>query len=273
MAKLIRILAASLGGGLVLGAGIRLGERLVSASGDTPDSTAGALSERLEQLEGRLSHLEVSGGADPTRGAGIDLGGIESRIEAQAAEVSAVRVRMEAGTRQAAIQDRTDEQLRTELRGMVEERLEERLRGVETRLRAENDAAQREMLNAVMESVQTRVIVRISRLEEEVAGQASGMQELRACTLRTEQSMQKLLSGIDRLIAAQPVARPNEASFRAPETTREYDANSEAKREADLAQPDPPQAPEQTASAATTLAPGGFLSGDATRKRRWSIFG
>ena len=39
------------------------------------------------------------------------------------------------------------------------------------------------------------------------------MQELRDCTLRTEQSMHKLLGGIDRLIAAQAVREATAAQL------------------------------------------------------------
>ena len=150
MAKLIRILAASLGGGLVLGAGIRLGERLVSQSaGDSGGEGAGKLSERLGQLEGRLSNLEAGGTGQS--GTGIDLQGIESRINQQAAEVSAVRVRLDDGARHAETPGKTEERLRTELRAWMDQRVDERLRGVETKLRLESDEAQREMLNAVVE--------------------------------------------------------------------------------------------------------------------------
>jgi len=36
---------------------------------------------------------------------------------------------------------------------------------------------------------------RISRLEEQVAGQSAAVQELRECSLRTESSVQKLSAG------------------------------------------------------------------------------
>jgi hypothetical protein len=47
---------------------------------------------------------------------------------------------------------------------------------------------------------------RVSLLEKEVAGHSAGLSELRECSLRTERTLQKLLLGIDRLIA--PSNRP-----------------------------------------------------------------
>lgn len=259
MAKLIRILAASLGGGLVLGAGIRLGERLVSQGAiggeGSGGEAAGKLSERLGQLEGRLSSLETARTGEPV--SDIDLREIESRIDEQAKTVSAVRVRLDSGARQAETPQQTEERLRIEMRAWMDQRVDERLRGVESKLRRENDEAQREMLNAVVESVQTRVILRISKLEEEVAGQATGMQELRDCTLRTEQSMHKLLGGIDRLISAQS-ARDAGAAQPAAAAEPERPATGTVAGE-----PATPVKPES--------APGD--TGSEIRPRRWNIFG
>ncbi len=94
--------------------------------------------------------------------------------------------------------------LRGELRGWLEESVGARMVEVESKLKAESERSQRQMLDAFVDGVQTRVMNRISRLEEEVSGQSAAMAELRECSLRTEQSMQKLLGGLDRLIIAQP---------------------------------------------------------------------
>jgi len=246
MAKLIRILAASLGGGLVLGAGIRLGERLVSQGAGEGSEAAGILADRLGRLEGRLSHIEGAQAEQPV--SETALRGIESRIDEQAAAASAVRVRLDTGVRRMETPIQTEERLPSEMRAWMEQRLDERLRGVESTLRRESDEARRETLSAVVESVQTRVILRISKLEEEVAGQAAGMQELRECTLRTEQSMHKLLGGIDRLIAAQAA---RDAAPLVPA--------------GQVAAPVPAEAGNGEAA--------GSPPAPLTRPRRWSIFG
>jgi len=270
MAKLIGILAASLGGGLLLGAGIRLGERLAGDErGEGTDAATGLLAERLGQLEGRLSTLEAI--EVPPMESRIDLESLESRLEAQAGEVSAVRVRLDAGANQIETLGQTDDRLRTELRSWLDQRVDERLRGVETKLRAESDEAQREMLNAVIESVQTRVILRISKLEQEVAGQAEGMLELRECTVRTEQSMQKLLGGIDRLIAAQPTRGMRSAESEPANGRRDSAAEPPEPRMPVAFGPAvnsdvPPNAPRTPPLAAD-------LPSLSPPRRRWSIFG
>jgi uncharacterized coiled-coil protein SlyX len=59
------------------------------------------------------------------------------------------------------------------------------------------------------------VVLRISKLEEEVAGQSAAMADLRECSLSTERSMQKLLEGIDRLVAGQSRSETKAREFRA----------------------------------------------------------
>jgi uncharacterized coiled-coil protein SlyX len=102
--------------------------------------------------------------------------------------------------------DQTSLRMRGELRDWLEESVTVRMAEVETRLRTESERGQKQMLDAFAESVQTRVMHRISRLEEEVAGQSAAMNELRECSLRTEQSVHKLLGGLDRLIVKNPPA-------------------------------------------------------------------
>lgn len=221
MAKLIRILAASVGGGLVLGAAIRLGEAVV---GRYPDDAGRKLSDRLGELEARLLRLEGESGA----GNGSHLDKETSRLSGE--------------ERQRETSSDMSLRLRGELREWLEETVTARITDLELRLQAESERGRKQMLDAFAESVQTRVIQRISRLEEEVAGQSAAMSELRECSLRTEQSMQKLLGGLDKLVVRRSPA-PEEAVI----------DSSSADRTSP--QPEPP-----------TFAP-------QLKSKRWKIFG
>ena len=88
-ARLLKILAASVGSGLVLGAGIRLGEAIAAQSPALRQNGGGKLAERLGDLENRLLSLEVESPA-----------AISSRVDRQAAEVSAVRSQLNRDNRQ-----------------------------------------------------------------------------------------------------------------------------------------------------------------------------
>jgi uncharacterized coiled-coil protein SlyX len=202
VAKLITILAASVGGGLLLGACIRLGEAIVGR--DLPPrrdrESDGNLAVRLGALEGRLRNLEPENTGSTADG----VSGPSSRIELQAAEVAAIRSQLDRDDRELEALSEIGLRLRSELRGWLEESVNARMADVELKLRSESERSQRQMLDAFVDGVQTRVMQRISKLEEEVSGQSAAMTELRECSLRTEQSMQKLLGGLDRLIIAQP---------------------------------------------------------------------
>jgi hypothetical protein len=214
VAKFINILAASVGGGILLGAGIRLGEAIVGRDPSvTRDSeNGGRLEARLGALEDRLINLETAGpgASDASRPIAGDASrhrdsAADARGERQTAAVAAIRSELSREDERVAALSQIGAQLRVELQGWLEQSVGSRMADVEAKLRAESDDARRQMLDAFAESVQTRVTHRISRLEEEVAGQSAAMGELRDCSLRTEQSLQKLLGGLDRLLVPRPV--------------------------------------------------------------------
>jgi uncharacterized coiled-coil protein SlyX len=197
MASLLKILAASVGSGIVLGAGIRLGETIATRI-PVPESEAGSrLARRLEAVETRLTALTPR---DET---------------------------VESAT--------TTQMVREDLRTWLDATVAERMAEVETRLQSESARGQKEILDTFAEGVETRVIHRISRLEEEVASQSAAMNELRECSLRTEKSVQKLLGGLDRLIA--------------------------------------PKTEEQHRVAVPLPTPPSLSAEEAERPRRWKLFG
>lgn len=250
MAKLLKILAASVGGGLVLGAGIRLGEAIAAQHPALRLDSGEHLAERLGDMEERLLSLEAE---SPV--------GIVSRLERQAAEVSAVRTRLDTEGLQIEALSETSQRLRAELQDWLEESVNSRMTEVETRLKAESERGQKEVLDAFTENVQTRVIHRISRLEHQVTSQSAAMSELRECSLRTELSVQKLLGGLDKLISKETPAAEEAA---APLPAGEGKPLSPA-FESEPAESDPPPLLGQL------VEPPSF---EVRRKpSRWKIFG
>lgn len=233
MAKLIKILVASVGGGIVLGAGIRLGEAIASQLPAPGSEAATRLADRLGDLEHRLQHLES---ASPT----VMAAHGEETIEVVAAP---------------------GELVREELRGWLEETVSVRMAEVESRLRAETERGQKQMLNAFADSVETRVIQRISRLESEVASQSAAMADLRECSLRTEHSVHKLLGGLDKLIPKS--APPADEAAPAPEPT---EANPGAAKADELKTRDAGRAGSKA-----ELPEPPFLTPPA-QPRRWRLF-
>ncbi len=162
MASLLKILAVSVGSGIVLGAGIRLGEAMAAQLPAPGSDAANKLAERLDDLENRLSAITPAS------------------------------------------------QAQEELRGWIEETVAQRMADLEIGLKAESLQGQKEILDAFASGVETRMIQRISRLEEEVGSHSASMHELRECSLRTETSVQKLLGGLDKLIVKNAPAAAEE---------------------------------------------------------------
>lgn len=245
MGNFLKILAASVGGGIVLGAGIRLGEALATREAASPGAPEDdRLAGRIGALESRLRGLE--GGFESAKPAVI-----ATRFEAHEAELAAVRAQLNKEKREVEDIAETATRLRGELQDWLETSVSTRIAEAETRLRTESERSQRQMLDAFVESVQTRVIQRISSLEGEVASQSAAMGELRECSLRTEQSMQKLLGGLDRIIVKYPT--PQEASVTPSAAVAD---------KPEAIPPDPPASPALPS-----------LAAEPRKRSRWSIFG
>jgi phage shock protein A len=238
MAKLFKILTASIGGGVVLGAAIRLAEKMASNRAELPHGAEQHLLGRMDSLELRLARMDAgstpagrssSPAADPSApymiaedkvaveaAATMDnaFTSLHSRLNAQQADVDAIRAQLASANLGIAQLNRKDEKLREELRGWVDKHIEQRMTIAEEKLQRSIETAQKNTLDALVEGVQTRVVLRISKLEEEVAGQSAAMADLRECSLSTERSMQKLLEGIDRLVASQSRTETRAREFR-----------------------------------------------------------
>src|SRR5579872_4658546 len=238
----------------MLGAGIRLGEALVGRE-PAPRRDPGAdrrLATRLGALEDRLVHLESQSQAS----AAEELAGSESVVERQAAEVAEMRSHVAADEGKFEALAENSKHLREELQSWLEHQVNARMADLESKFRVESERSNKQLLDAFIENVQTRVMHRIAKLEEEVAGQSSAMTELRELSLRTEQSMQKLLGGLDRLIVAQQTPatdKPEQAV--AGNGTPETGVATDESQEAAAAEKSPPT---------VQLLP---------KSRRWSIFG
>ncbi|HXJ39479.1 MAG TPA: hypothetical protein VNH18_09375 [Bryobacteraceae bacterium] len=227
MAKLIRILAASIGSGMVLGFGVRA---LSDKAGkreqrQEPQEPTPGTDNRIASLERRLRLLEE----DKTNSTDSNKGAPNQRFESHGDQAEAIRLNLQAAEAGLASLQRGGERFRSEIESslrrdadrQIASNVDERIAGVEARLRSLaaslgeevrqqlDETLRRETLAAVDRGLAGAVGVRISRLEQDVAAQSTAMQELRECAMHTERNMQKLLAGIDRLISAQgPSAQP-----------------------------------------------------------------
>jgi uncharacterized coiled-coil protein SlyX len=264
VAKLIKILAASVGGGLVLGAGIRLGEAIATWEPAGQSGAAGKLNDRLGAIENRLQHLEAD-----------TAGARGSRLEPHPDPTTAPQAGSQIPIEPIESPGEAALRLRMELQGWMEENVATRMAEVEVRLKAESEHGRQQMLDVFVENVQTRVIHRIAQLEEEVAGQSAAMIELRECSLRTERSVQKLLGGLDKLIVKNSAAAdpPLESSASPQNVGRDIQSpGAGAVIQPPEAVPPRPAETQTQPPAPSFGQPAQVSEGQRRRPSRWNIF-
>ncbi len=162
------------------------------------------LTNRLDMIESRLARFDrhaKPSAAFPSGGGGA-LPGMKQRLDSQRTDAEALRTRLAASETGLGRITNRSERLHTELESWIGHEIRRQVASAEGTLQAVVEEAQKDTLDAFVDSVQKRVIVRISRLEQEISRQANVMSELRESSEHTERSMQRLLTGLDRLIAA-----------------------------------------------------------------------
>lgn len=87
--------------------------------------------------------------------------------------------------------------------GNLEAEIAAQIAAMEQRLRRELSWCNEDGLGSVSKGLERRIEERMAPLEAEIATQHASVEELREYSLRTERSLQKLLEGVDRLVAAQ----------------------------------------------------------------------
>jgi uncharacterized coiled-coil protein SlyX len=206
MKAVLKTLAISFGGGLALGAGIRLTQG-PSKSPPEPRVDLDPLLTRLKNVEGRIVQMETS--APVVRAAAPAPSGVpektlaafESKLAAQLADVNQLRGEIR----------RVDQRLGdldTQLPVIIQSTVDVRFQEVERKLQHDFEEAQNRSMAAFVDTLQTKVVERISTLETNLAQQSSAIGKLRDASLRTDENLQKMLVGIEKLVDQTKVLQP-----------------------------------------------------------------
>ena len=156
-----------------------------------------------------LRALEGQAGVGPQNERETDEGGAQSEQAAYRKLAGRVRAMEQVLSRRI-----DEQQAATELLRLEQNNVEARFAGRIVEMR-------QEVISTLLEGVERKVADRISRLEEEVAGQSAAMMELRECSLKTERSVHRLIEGIERLVSAQPGQRLHQAGLQEASKTGE----------------------------------------------------
>ncbi len=213
MKAVLKTLALSFGGGLALGAGIRLTQGAAKSRRE-PGVDLDPLISRLKNVESRIAEMElepgprveppISTGPLPSEVLGQTLVTFEARLASQLNDVEQMRGDIR----------RVDERLAdldAQLPVLVQSTVEVRFQEVERKLQHEFEEAQSRSMAAFVDTLQSKVVDRISTLETNLAEQSHAIGKLRDASQRSDENLQKMLAGIERLVdqtKAPPPAPP-----------------------------------------------------------------
>jgi len=250
MKAVLKTLAISFGGGLALGAGIRLTQGPAKSRREPPVDLDPLLT-RIQSVESRIVEMEAEPRFQPAPVAETTLAAFESKLAAQLEDVEQVRdglhhvesrlskvdaqipsivqstvdLRLrevqsklqrdyeEAQSRSMAAFVETLESKVVEIPAIVQSTVDVRFREVQSKLQQDFEEAQNRSMAAFLDTLQSKVVNRINTLETNLSEQSEAIGELRDASLRTDENLQKMLVGIERLVEQ---GRPAQAPSQAP---------------------------------------------------------
>ena len=198
MKAVLKTLALSFGGGLALGAGLRLTQGSARARRE-PDVDLDPVLARLKNVESRIVAMEASPRAPSAAAAPAaslaekTLSAFESRLAAQFGDVEQLRGEIRN------IDQRLGD-LDAHIPVIIQSTVDVRFQEVERKLQHDFEEAQNRSMAAFVDTLQSAVVERITALETNLADQSQAIGKLRDTSLRTDESLQKMLVGIERLV-------------------------------------------------------------------------
>ncbi len=240
---LMKGLALTLGGGLAVGLGIKLGQN--SAPPQAPMETIdfGPVLDRIEGVENRIVVVETAL-KEPGPMVIPSLQELEDRVHSQSSEVEALRA---AFQRASEVHDsRIDklgyavDSLETKLPSLIDQSIKPKFEELHERVQREMQETASQTLEIFADRIQSRVVEKITSIEGDLGRQSEAINDLRDYSLKTDQNLQRLLAGVENL---------------ADKINRKFDAAAEAPRTAPVARTSPAPAPAQPAAPSLGAGP------------------
>jgi uncharacterized coiled-coil protein SlyX len=217
MKTVLKTLAISFGGGLALGAGLRLTQGPAKTRPE-PRLDLDPLLSRLHSVETRIVEMEAGARAAPVIGTpeppgvpGKTLAAFESRLAARLADVDQLRGEVR----------RVDQRLGdldSQIPIIIQSTVNVRFAEVERKLQQDFEQAQSRSMAAFVDTLQAKVVERISTLETNLAEQSEAIGKLRDASVRSDENLQKMLVGIERLVDQTRAPQPPPAASTLPGT-------------------------------------------------------
>jgi DNA-binding NarL/FixJ family response regulator/tetratricopeptide (TPR) repeat protein len=185
----------------------------------------GTLLDRLDEIEGRV--MEMEAGEEPLPAEPREWLSRELADTLGDSRYSDSRGGRGGGSRMSA------REMEARLPKMIEEAVTRRFQSMAGKLQEEIEEQHVRTLETFVKNIQTKLVQRVSVLEQNMSQQAEAMQQLREYNQRTEDNLGRLLSGVDKLATELPkrlAASQAEAAEEAAAGARE-EAPKEIKKE------------------------------------------
>ncbi len=270
--SLIRGLALTLGGGLAVGLGIKIGQSSAPSVAPSEPVDFGPVLDRIEGVESRIgsvesAHAEAIAQLHAEASAQLKEAGpmiipsmqeLEQRVQLQSSEVEALRAEILRAAKKS--DDRIDglgvavNSLESKIPGMIDESMKPRFDELRERVQREMAGTASQTLEVFADRIQARVVEKITSIEGDLARQSENIKDLRDYSLKTDQNLQRLLVGVESL---------------ADKINRKFDAPVEQAR---VAPPTPrpalvPPSVQASSTAGAAVAPPAVSSQPAVESR------
>ena len=239
--SLMKGLAITLGGGLAVGLGIKIGQNSAPPGPPVETIDFGPVLDRIEGVENRIVVME---GALKEPGPMVipSVQELEDRVHAQSSEVEALRAAIQRATE--LHDSRIDKlgysvsTLEAKLPALIEQSMKPKFEEMHERVQREMQETASQTLESFADRIQSRVVEKITSIEGDLGRQSEAINDLRDYSLKTDQNLQRLLAGVENL---------------ADKINRKFDAPAEAQRANPVART-APAAPPPSAPAPDVIA-------------------
>ncbi len=257
--SLIKGIALTLGGGLAVGLGIKIGQGTTPPPAPQETIDFGPVLDRIEGVENRIVSVESKHAALAalTEAGPMVIPSVqelEQRVQAHSSEVEALRAAIQRATEKhdARIDDLgyAVSNLEAKLPELIDHSIRPKFEELHDRVQREMQETASQTLEIFADRIQARVVEKITSIEGDLGRQSEAINDLRDYSLKTDQNLQRLLAGVENL---------------ADKINRKFDTPVEPPRAASAARP-APQASSAPPPTAEALAPRADIKAEAHRE-------
>jgi len=192
----------TLGGGLALGVGFKLGQGNAPVLDQPEPPNLDPILDRLEKVETTVASVEQVLNS-PSPMVYTPAAQLEDQVKNQGGELAALRAQILQIDRSHATQmdelSQTVSGLEHRIPDLIDESIRPRFEALHERVQREMQETASQTLELFADRIQSRVVEKIAAIENDLGRQSQTINALRDSSLKTDESMQKLLAGVESL--------------------------------------------------------------------------